>query len=159
MADHQSSAKAPWDGRFGEQFDDEVSTSGFTGTVIGTVLVTAAAIVLMLILIRVLMGQIADADATTTPPTLATGAPPAPPLPRLQSHPEAELVAFQAQMKQRLESFGWVDETAGIAHIPVEDAMQLVLDHGVAASVQPSGEPTEEETPVEETLGDEAATP
>ncbi len=164
MADHQSSGKAEWDGRFGDEFDQEVSSSGFTGTVVGTVLVTAVAIVSMLFLFRILVGNMSTDEVRATPPTLATGAQLAPPLPRLQAYPEAEFEAFKAQMEQRLESYGWVDQSAGIAHIPVDAAMALVLDHGVAATIRSSGEPivapepTEEE-PAEEAPAAEAAAP
>jgi hypothetical protein len=34
-------------------------------------------------------------------------------------------IALQAAQRKRLEQYGWVDRDAGIAHIPVERAMDL----------------------------------
>lgn len=33
--------------------------------------------------------------------------------------------------EDRLESYGWVDESAGVAHIPLEDAFEMILDEGL----------------------------
>jgi hypothetical protein len=41
--------------------------------------------------------------------------------------------------RQRLESFGWVDRGAGIVHVPIEHAMDLVAK-GVRAAPGPSRE-------------------
>jgi hypothetical protein len=35
-------------------------------------------------------------------------------------------VAWKARQRQRLESFGWVDKEKGIAHIPIDQAMEMV---------------------------------
>jgi hypothetical protein len=143
MADHSSyeagtgdgrkngTENGPWDGRFGERFDDEVSPRMVLGTILGIVLLTVVALVLMLVTIHVALGRMAATDAATTPPTRAAGTAPTPPLPRLQAYPEIELVAFKRQMKQHLEGYGWVDKEADIAHIPIDAAMRLVLEHGV----------------------------
>jgi hypothetical protein len=54
-------------------------------------------------------------------------------------HPEeAELandvlLARQAQEQARLNSYGWVDEDAGVAHIPIERAMEMILEEGLPA--------------------------
>jgi hypothetical protein len=34
--------------------------------------------------------------------------------------------AWRARQRQRLESFGWVDKEKGIAHIPIDRAMERV---------------------------------
>jgi hypothetical protein len=41
------------------------------------------------------------------------------------------------ESKQRLSSYGWVDQQIGVVHIPIERAMELVLKDGF-----PSREPT-----------------
>jgi hypothetical protein len=48
-----------------------------------------------------------------------------PPLPRLQVDAPADRRAIQRQQRTQLESYGWVDRRAGIAHIPIERAMHL----------------------------------
>lgn len=45
--------------------------------------------------------------------------------PRLQVAPESDLHALRERAEARLDSFGWIDRSAGIAHIPIEEAMQL----------------------------------
>ncbi len=52
----------------------------------------------------------------------------------------------RARQLQRLGSSGWIDRKAGIAHIPIDQAMELVVDGVRAAPVQggappPGGQP------------------
>lgn len=70
-----------------------------------------------------------------------------PPNPRLQSDPFAELDQLRAVQEARLNSYGWVDETTGLAHIPIDRAMDLLLEKGLpvppvpgAATAEPTGD-------------------
>jgi hypothetical protein len=54
----------------------------------------------------------------------------------LERHRESE--------RQRLHSYGWVNEAAGVAHIPIEEAKKLLIERGL---------PSREFYPVEPTLG------
>jgi len=56
-----------------------------------------------------------------------------PPGPQLQVRPERELAAYRAAEKARLEGWGWVDQGAGIAHIPVDRAIDLYAAQAAAA--------------------------
>ncbi len=67
------------------------------------------------------------------------GRPELPPEPRLQGVP-GHLVDPQKDMRDKVkadtkenEQLGWVDQTAGIAQIPVKDAMQIILEKGLPA--------------------------
>lgn len=51
--------------------------------------------------------------------------------PRLQQFPRTELYDFRMKEEADLHSYGWVDRNAGTVHIPIEDAMRLVLERGV----------------------------
>ena len=42
-------------------------------------------------------------------------------------------LAFEAAEVEALNSYGWVDRSAGIAHIPVEEAMALLAAQGTAS--------------------------
>ncbi|MGE5207328.1 MAG: hypothetical protein ACM3PW_17085, partial [Chlamydiota bacterium] len=53
------------------------------------------------------------------------------PEPRLQANEPADLNKFQAQQEQILNSYGWVDQQAGIAHIPIEQAIDILAAHGL----------------------------
>jgi hypothetical protein len=56
---------------------------------------------------------------------------PAAPAPRLQPSPRAEMATFYAKEMQRLNSAGWVDQAAGIVHIPIDQAMQETAQRGI----------------------------
>ncbi|MBZ9776850.1 hypothetical protein [Mesorhizobium sp. CO1-1-8] len=51
--------------------------------------------------------------------------------PTLQRDGEDALRKLLARETAQLEKTGWVDETAGIARIPIEDAMQMIADKGL----------------------------
>jgi len=53
-----------------------------------------------------------------------------PPLPRLQVDPVQDLSLVRAQQGGALDSYGWVDRGHGIVHIPIEQAMDLILERG-----------------------------
>ena len=50
------------------------------------------------------------------------------PEPRLQLDEPADLRALREREAQHLNSYGWVDRASGTVHIPIERAMQLVLE-------------------------------
>jgi hypothetical protein len=52
------------------------------------------------------------------------------PEPRLQSNPAADMEKFRAHEKKILSSYGWVNRTAGVVRIPIERAMDLVVERG-----------------------------
>lgn len=54
-----------------------------------------------------------------------------PPEPRLQALPPLDLEKFRAQEDARLNTYGWIDRDAGIAHIPVDRALELVAERGL----------------------------
>jgi hypothetical protein len=53
-----------------------------------------------------------------------------PPLPRLQVDPVEDLYQVRAQQRGALDSYGWVDRSQGIVHIPIARAMELILERG-----------------------------
>ncbi len=54
-----------------------------------------------------------------------------PPVPRLQSDPHVVLVPFIRSQDSILASYGWVSKDSGIVHIPIERAMELVVQKGL----------------------------
>ena len=46
-----------------------------------------------------------------------------PPAPNLQVQPEKELAAMRAAEHERLTTWGWSDKSLGLAHMPIEDAI------------------------------------
>ena len=53
------------------------------------------------------------------------------PAPRLQSDPAADMRKFREAELARLNSAGWDDQTKGIGHIPIDDAMRRVVASGI----------------------------
>ncbi len=53
------------------------------------------------------------------------------PEPRLEEDERTELKDFRLREEERLNSYGWVDEKAGTVHIPIDRAMQLVVERGL----------------------------
>ena len=53
------------------------------------------------------------------------------PQPKLEVHPVADLAAARAANEAELHSYGWIDRRAGTAHIPIERAMQLLVERGL----------------------------
>lgn len=53
-----------------------------------------------------------------------------PPLPRLQVEPVLELNQARDQQRSELDNYGWVDRGHGIVHIPIDRAMDLILERG-----------------------------
>ncbi len=75
-----------------------------------------------------------------------------PPLPRLQVNPEQDLKALREQQTAALDTYGWVDRDRGIVHIPIDRAMDLILERGVLparanASAAGAGPPHRHATP------------
>lgn len=63
------------------------------------------------------------------------------PVPRLQADEVADMDKFRAEEEEQLNTSGWVDEKAGVAHIPVEQAMDNVLKQGLPVRPpQPQGQ-------------------
>jgi hypothetical protein len=59
-----------------------------------------------------------------------------PPEPRLQVDPKGDLQELRTQEDQTLNSYGWVDKNAGVARIPIEDAMKLTVQRGLPSRQQ-----------------------
>ncbi len=76
-------------------------------------------------------------NAAQGPPSATAVQSRLPPAPRLQSNPIGDLKAFRAGEEKVLEGYGWVDQKAGIVHIPVERAMDMMVQRGLPTG--PSG--------------------
>ncbi len=53
------------------------------------------------------------------------------PSPRIQPDPTAELTKMKAEDLALLNKYGWIDRKAGIAHIPVERAIDILAKSGL----------------------------
>ena len=53
------------------------------------------------------------------------------PQPGLQVTPWTDYREFHAEQRNRLHSYGWVDEKLGVARIPIDKAKQMLLQRGL----------------------------
>lgn len=74
----------------------------------------------------------------TTSPMVSESARTLPPAPRLQVQPHIELEDFCAAQEQAVNGYSWINQQAGIVHIPVDRAMDVILQQGLPA--RPAGE-------------------
>jgi hypothetical protein len=63
-----------------------------------------------------------------------------PPAPRLSVKPVVDLKKLQAEEKTRLGSYGWIDQTSGTVHIPIERAMELSIERGFPVRPSPTAQ-------------------
>ncbi len=102
----------------------------------------------VLLLVYVVIGIVwlvfhyfAGVTAQTSPPPLpiaAHGAP-LPPFPRLQSNDAYDLHQFRAAEDAQLSSYHWVDPTTGTVSIPIDRAMDLIVERGIPPQTVPPG--------------------
>jgi hypothetical protein len=85
-------------------------------------------------------------QAGSEPPPMRQGLEPTlPPEPRLQGvpgHPNDPQQDLRDKIKAdeaANEKLGWIDQQAGIAQIPVEDAMKIIVSKGLPAVAVPPG--------------------
>lgn len=63
------------------------------------------------------------------------------PAPRLQVQPVEDLKQLRQAEDEKLNGYGWVDQKAGIARIPIDRAMDLLAEKGLPTrQAAPKGE-------------------
>ena len=58
------------------------------------------------------------------------------PAPRLQPQPFKDVYLLREEEAKRLNSYGWVDKQGGVARIPVDRAMEVMLQRGFAVRTE-----------------------
>ncbi len=56
------------------------------------------------------------------------------PAPKIQSDTASELTKMKKEDLTRLAEFGWIDRAAGIAHIPIDRAIDILAQNGLPAT-------------------------
>ncbi|MGA9509827.1 MAG: hypothetical protein WBV55_14525 [Candidatus Sulfotelmatobacter sp.] len=62
------------------------------------------------------------------------------PSPRLEEDERGQLNGIRLQQDDELYSYGWVDEKAGTVRLPIERAMDLLVQHGLPVRSQEADE-------------------
>lgn len=125
------------DGRFGERFDAEVDSIGIGKLAIGFAGVCVLGMLITWGMVRL---WAARAEAAQPPPSPVAEARERqlPPGPQLQKDPEGELIEMRRELSARLNGYGWVDEAAGVVHIPIDRAIELLVSEGTGAAPTPA---------------------
>jgi hypothetical protein len=93
-----------------------------------------------------LLGERAESSDPPPPPLSRPAEGRRAPEPRLQTAPAADLAALQEEERRALSGYGWADEAAGVARIPIEEAMALYVAQAArpspAAAASPSPSPS-----------------
>jgi len=63
-----------------------------------------------------------------------------PPEPRLQVQPTVDLQKMRESQNEILQSYGWVDKANGTVRIPIDRAMDLLLQRGLPTRQSPPSE-------------------
>ena len=119
-------------GHHDEPFDREIGIRGITRFLVALTVGCVVTAIAVFGLYKFLQSRQVAQDAPPSP-LVDRSVPRLPPEPRLQVAPERELAAMRAEQQAVLESFGWVDETAGVARIPIDVAMDWLLVRGLPA--------------------------
>jgi hypothetical protein len=66
------------------------------------------------------------------------------PQPRLERNERTEIKDFRLKEEQTLNSYGWVDEKAGVVRIPIDRAMELLAERGLPTTPKAGTVPSSE---------------
>ena len=69
-----------------------------------------------------------------------------PPAPRLQQFPHNDLYQFRLGEEELLRNYGWMNRETGVVHIPIDEAMRLLVQRGLPSravdATGTAGQPT-----------------
>ena len=117
----------------GHQPADDVSTRAIVRFGVGLGIATAVISLAMWGLFRFFAARQEKHDERV-PPMVAANLRRTPSGPRLEPDPLAPRRAARAREDAMLESYGWVDRNAGIVRIPIDRAMELLVEKGLPPS-------------------------
>lgn len=78
-------------------------------------------------------GQARTASAAAQKYPLAAGQTKEPPAPNLQTQPFKDIYLLREAEATKLGAYGWVDKDGGVTHIPIDRAMDVMLQRGFPA--------------------------
>jgi hypothetical protein len=103
----------------------DIRFSGVLGSAIGFVVVFALIQVGVWLFYRYFRTEDSQRDVRRT---FVESKPPVPPEPRLQVSPQADLQEYLQQQREALTSYGWISRPEGTVRIPIDRAMELVVE-------------------------------
>ncbi len=70
------------------------------------------------------------------------GTQPLPPPPRIQPVPGVDMQSYYQSQQNLLDTYGWVDKQNGIVRLPIDRAMELLLQRGLPVRSAPNSQNT-----------------
>lgn len=122
------------------RIDHEIDRTGILRTGFWLIGITLGSFLVAFGFYRALASAEKRADPKPSPLAGVTQ-PGLPPAPLLQAAPEKELAAMRQAEAARLAGWGWVDQPGGVAHVPIERAIDAIAKDGQLPdfSVPPGG--------------------
>jgi hypothetical protein len=116
-----------------QRYDAELDLKSIIG--FGVVLVLVTLVVLALMWGMGIVFKEAEQAKDHPPSPMAEALiDPIPPGPRLQSTPPRDMDELRAEDREALTTYGFVDKAGGVAHIPIDRAMSIIVEKGLGAA-------------------------
>lgn len=118
------------------------------GTRAGVIFAVAAGLTAIIVIASIVVGGIIRVYSRRDPQRQYVITSPPPNLgmeePARTIYPTEQIQEMRREAHERLTSYGWIDVEAGVAHIPIERALELYLERlGQHESAEPTVEPVE----------------
>jgi hypothetical protein len=125
----------------------EVGDVSIRALITAAVGLIALCLVVMFILAEMMQGYARrDKQLESLRPALFSDTEGLYPGPNLQDNPTAEMIKMRTDERRSLGTYGWVDRNDGVARIPIERAMDLLVAKGLPARDRNASPQTKAET-------------
>lgn len=114
---------------------DDVDVRGIVRFGVAIAVATVVAVAALWVALRVWTQQPLPAHVQVSPSEVEV---PPVPGPGLDAAPEVNLQTILQRDNERLYTYGWVNREAGIVHIPIDEAMRMLVEEGVPARDGPA---------------------
>jgi hypothetical protein len=110
-------------------YDTELDVRAIAGFTVGVIIITvfAAAIMWWMSIYYKHEEEAKDRAPSPLPEARVDAIPPGP---RLQPSPPRDMDELRMRDRQALTTYGWVDQAHGLAHIPVDRAIDILAEKG-----------------------------
>jgi hypothetical protein len=129
MADEH---RHPPDAATPQGYDAELDYKAIIRFAVGLLVITLIILALMWTM-GTSFKKIEEARDPAPSPLAEAQVDPIPPGPRLQTTPPRDMNELRTQDRETLTTYGWVDQAGGVARIPVDRAISILVEKGLAA--------------------------
>ncbi len=128
----------------GKPFDIELNRKVLIGSLIAIIVISLGGLLVGRGVFAFLLNDLENSDPPP-PARVEARERRLPPQPWLQDNPEADLAEMRTADREALDSYHWEDESAGLVRVPVERAMEMILEQGLPdwPEIDANGEPVE----------------